>query len=80
LDKFWSRTPLSSLRRARRAQLRAFPVSGTTETLLFERFRVALSRESTRLMPFLFPETPVAYKALDEDKGEVAVFLFATGS
>ena len=39
-------------------------VTCATEGFLFERSRVALSRESTRLMPFPFPETPIACGAM----------------
>ena len=64
LDKFWT----SSV--AQRPLFLAARSSRTTaggpdaaESLLFDHFRVALSRESARRMPFPFQETPIAYEA-----------------
>ena len=64
LDKFWtSSVAQRPLFLAARSSRITAGVPDATESLLFERFRVALSRESTRLMPFPLPETPIASEA-----------------
>jgi len=54
------------------------PQSAAQIGFLFERFRAALPRESAMLMPFPFPQTPIAcgakrIKRLNEDEPEVSV-------
>jgi hypothetical protein len=68
LDKFCSPTPSLPYRALIAHSCWHLRLPTPLKFSCLSAFALHPSRESTRLMPLPFPETPVAYEALDEDK------------